>query len=166
MLRIIPHRYPPGCCDSSEKHFSIDVSKRPTKAQREQARADQFREEVKVLRYLPGQDWNDWELDWQESQLRRSPFYTYSEKEHAVLARMRRDAMPFSEWDGYTTRELVIAAHAYRMDCSEHDQKFLEKLHRQDHSTLRRRQMSRLVGICRQVAGLLVAPFDHDRVAA
>jgi hypothetical protein len=52
------------------------------------------------------------------------------------------------------------------MDCSERDQEFLEKLHRQDHGTLRRRQMARLVGICRQVAGILVAPFDHDRVAA
>ena len=70
------------------------MSKRPTKAQREQAGADQFRAEVKALRYLPGQDWNDWELDWQESQIRRPSFYIYSEKEHAVLARMRKDATP------------------------------------------------------------------------
>jgi hypothetical protein len=142
------------------------VSKRPTKAQREQARADQFRAEVKALHYLPGHDWNDWELDWQESQIRRPPFYMYSEKEHAVLARMGRDAAPFSEWDGYTTRELVKAAHAYRMDCSEGDQEFLERLHRQDRDTLRRRQMARLISICRQVSGILIAPFDHDRVAA
>jgi hypothetical protein len=142
------------------------VSKRPTKAQREQARADQFRAEVKALRDLPGQDWNDWELDWQESQIRRPLFYIHSEKEHAVLARMRRDATPFSEWDGYTARELIKAAHAYRMDCSEGDQEFLERLHRRDNDTLRRRQMARLIGICSQVAGILIAPFDHDRVTA
>jgi len=86
------------------------VSKRPTKAERERTRADEFCAEVKALHDLPGHDWNDWELDWQESEMRRPPFYIHSEKEEAVLARMRRDAKPFDGWDSYSTRELIRAA--------------------------------------------------------
>ena len=141
------------------------LPKRPTKADRELVRANQFRAEVLALRQLPDHDWNDWELDWQESQIRRPLFYLYSEKEHAVLARMRRDATSFAGWDDYTVWELIKLAHAYRLDCNERDQAFLERLHRRGAKTLRLREMARLVRLC-GVAGVPIAPFEPQRDAA
>jgi hypothetical protein len=138
-------------------------STKPTKA--EVKRANQFRAEVLELRQLPDHDWNDWELDWQESQIRRPPLYIRSEKEHAVLARMRRDATPFTGWDGYTAWELIESAYAYRLDSDEWDQKFLEKLHRRAATMLRLREMARLVRLC-SVAGIPLMPFEPQEYAA
>jgi hypothetical protein len=141
---------------------SLTLTK-PSKA--ELTRANQFRAEVLALRQLPDHDWNDWELDWQESQIRRQPFYIPSEKEHAVLARMRRDATPFKGWDGYTAWHLIQSAYAYRLDSDEWDQKFLEKHHRRGSTMLRLREMARLVRLC-GVAGIPLSSFDPQRDAA
>jgi hypothetical protein len=142
------------------------VIKRTTKAQKERARAEQFRAEVLALYQLPDHDWNDWELDWLESQLfRRPPLYLPSEKEEAVLARMRRDGAPFTGWDGYTASELIKSAYAYRMDCDKWDDKFLEGLHGRGATTLRLREMARLVRLCR-VAGVALEVFEPEEDAA
>jgi hypothetical protein len=139
--------------------------KPPTKAELARARANQFRAEVLALYQLPDHDWNDWELDWLESQLRRPPLYLPSEKERAVLARMRRDATQFTGWDGYTAWELIKSAYAYRLNADEWDQQFLERLHRRGATTLRLREMARLVRLC-CVAGVPLAPFEPQQDAA
>jgi hypothetical protein len=124
-------------------------------------RAKQFREEVLALYQLADHDWNDWELDWLESELRRHPLYTPSEKESAVLARLHQNTKQFTGWDGYTVSELIKTAHAYRMDDDEWDEKFIEKLHRRGATTLRLREMARLVRLCR-LAGALLARFELE----
>jgi len=139
--------------------------KPPTKAELARARANQFRAEVLALYQLPDHDWNDWELDWLESQLRRPPLYLPSEKERAVLARMRRDATQFTGWDGYTAWELIKSAYAYRLNGDEWDQQFLERLHRRVATTLRLRQMARLLRLC-GIAGVPLAPFEPQQDAA
>jgi hypothetical protein len=142
------------------------VSKRETKADRERARADRFRADVAALYRLSDHDWNDWELDWQESQMRRRPGYVFSDKEHAILERMHRDATPFTAWDGWTVSELIKSAYAYRLDCGEGDQELLEKLHDRGARELRLREMKWLIGVCRHVAGVVLARFEADRFAA
>jgi hypothetical protein len=128
-------------------------------------RANQFRAEILALYRLPDHDWNDWELDWLESELRRHSLYVPSEKERAVLARMQKCLAQFSGWDGYTTWELITAAYAYRLDYSEHEQAFLEKLHGRGATTLRLREMARLVRLC-GVAGFPLVRFEPDQIAA
>jgi pimeloyl-ACP methyl ester carboxylesterase len=150
------------CAGQTADYGSFKLTK-PTKA--ELKRANQFRAEVLELRQLPDHDWNDWELDWQESQIRRPPLYIYSEKEHAVLASMRRDATQFTGWDGYTASELIKSAHAYHLDYNERDQEFIERLHRRGATTLRLREMARLVRLC-GIAGVPLATFDLQRDAA
>jgi hypothetical protein len=118
-----------------------------------------------ALYRLPDHDWNDWELDWLESQLRRPRLYLPSEKEQAVLARMRRDATPFTEWNGYPASELIQSAYAYRLDCDEWDQEFLERLHRRGATTLRLREMARLVRLC-CVASVSIETFEPQQEAA
>jgi hypothetical protein len=144
------------------------VTKALTKAEKAElarAHAKQFREEVSALHQLPDQDWTDWELDWLESELRRSPQYVPSDKEQAVLARIRRSATQFTGWDGYSVPELIKSAYDYRIDCDEWDQEFIEKLHRRGATKLRLREMARLVRLCR-VAGVLLARFDPEQEAA
>jgi hypothetical protein len=133
------------------------------KEARERARA--FREEVSALYELPNHDWNDWELDWLESELRRHSLYLPSEKERAVLARMHRNTTQFSGWDGYTAQELIKSAYANRQDCDEWDGEFLERLHRRGATTLRLREMARLVRLC-GVAGVPLEPFEPQQDAA
>ena len=129
-------------------------------------RANRFRTELLALHQLPDHDWNDWELDWLDSELFRRPaLYEPSEKEAAVLARMRRNTTQFTGWDGYSVPELIKLAYTYRMDCDEWDREFLEKLHRRGATTLRLREMARLVRLCR-VAGILLAQFDPEQDAA
>ena len=71
-------------------------------------RANRFRTELLALHQLPDHDWNDWELDWLDSELFRRPaLYEPSEKEAAVLARMRRNTTQFAGWDGYSVLELI-----------------------------------------------------------
>jgi hypothetical protein len=136
------------------------------KADRERERARAFRAEVLALHQLPDHDWNDWELDWLDGELFRRPsMYEPSEKEAAVLARMRRNTTQFTGWDGYSVPELIKSAYDYRLDCDEWDQQFVERLHRHGSTTLRLREMARLVRLCR-IAGVLLARFDPEREAA
>jgi len=143
------------------------VPKRLTKEELARALAKRWREEVLALRQLPDHDWNDWELDFLESQLfRRPPLYQPSEKEQAVLARMRRDTKQFTGWDGYTVWELIQAVSAYRLDCTERDEAFLDGLQRRGAIsggiTLRRRELARLIRLC-GVAGVSLAPLEYER---
>jgi hypothetical protein len=78
---------------------------------------------------------------------------------------MRRDATPFTGWDGYTAWELIKSAYAYRLEPDEWDQRFLEKLHRRGATVLRLREMARLVRLC-GVAGISLTPFDPQQDAA
>jgi len=155
--RILAHRLPTAS--------ALLVIKPPTKAELARARANQFRAEVLALYQLPDHDWNDWELDWLESQIRRPPLYLHSEKEHAVLARMRRDATQFTGWDDYTAWGLIQSAYAYRLDCDGWDREFLERLHRRGATALRLREMARLVRLC-GVAGVPLTPFEAEQDAA
>jgi hypothetical protein len=78
---------------------------------------------------------------------------------------MRRDATQFTGWDGYTAWELIKSACAYRLNTDEWDQQFLERLHRRGATTLRLREMARLVRLC-CVAGVPLAPFEPQQDAA
>jgi hypothetical protein len=130
------------------------MAKRTTKAQREQAEADRFRATVVSLLHLRHNDWNDWEFDWLSDEVRRSPSYIYTEKEHAVLDRLVKYSKSFTHSSGYTVSELIAIAYPYRFDLDEDGQEFVEKLHGWRATKLKLRQMGRLLRLCRCFAGL------------
>lgn len=130
------------------------MAKRLTKAQREQAEADEFRASALSLLQLQHNDWNDWEYDWLTKEVRRHPSYIYTEKEHAVLDRLKSYAKSFTHIDGYTVPELITIAYPFRFDLGEDDQEYIEKLRRWGATDLKMRQVRRLASICRCFAGL------------
>ncbi len=134
------------------------------KAQRRLDRAHEHRATTERLladpRHLRG-----WFLDWAESELRRDPFYIYSEAEHALLARELEKMRLYPGFGGYTVDELVQAAAAYRADCDLADEEFLDSLISERPTELPQWQLLRLVGICRRVAGVPL-PFQEDLAAA
>jgi hypothetical protein len=137
------------------------MAKRITKAQRARNRADEFRSAVAEL-LQADVIWTAWEENWLVSESRRRPDYIFSEKEHAVLDRMRDTASgPFTGYDAYTVTELIAIAYPWRFDLDEDGEEFLETLHEKMPAGLRKRPLRRLVGICRSFEGLDL-PRDID----
>jgi hypothetical protein len=130
------------------------------KGQRALDRAHEHREAIERLIANP-QQLSDRFLDWADSQLRRDRFYIYSEKEHAYLARELERMRPFDGFDGFTIRELVLAAMTYRADCDLPDQEFLDRLNTTQPTKLPLWQLMWLVGICRHIAGVPL-PYQAD----
>ncbi len=137
------------------------MAKRITKAQRARNRADEFRSTVAEL-LQSDVIWTAWEENWLVSESRRRPDYIFSEKEHAVLDRMRDTASgPFTGYGAYTVAELITIAYPWRFDLDEDGEEFLETLHEKMPAGLRKRPLRRLVGICRSFEGLDL-PRDLD----
>jgi hypothetical protein len=134
---------------------------RRTKAQKAQAEADRFRELVRRLRALQYSDWNDWEWDWLDSEARRRPDYIFSENEHAVLRALMFDSGTFTEYSGYTVPELIAIAYRYRADLDKPGQEFVELLHAWSATSLKRRQIKQLAGICRLSEPIPRDPLVH-----
>lgn len=145
---------------------------RLTKAQRKLAEAQKFRATTKTLLYDRLNDWNDWEFDWLTDEARRPPEYIYSDKEHAVLDRLQYYSRPFTQYAGYTVPELTAIAYASRFDFDDHEQEFVEKIHRWGATTLKRRQIRCLAGLCRRFENVGYDPLpdrdepDEDNLSA
>ena len=137
------------------------MAKRITKAQRARNRADEFRSTVAEL-LQSGVIWTAWEENWLVSESQRRSDYIFSEKEHAVLDRLRDTASgPFAGYGDYTVSELIAIAYPWRCDLDEDGEEFLETLHEKMPAGLRKRPLRRLVGICRSFEGLDL-PRDLD----
>jgi hypothetical protein len=137
------------------------MAKRITKAQRAQDRADEFRSAVAEL-LRSDTIWSTWEENWLVSESRRPAGYIFSDKEHAVLDRMRIAASgPFYNYGDYSVRELIVIAYPWRFDLDEDGSEFLETLNKTEPAGLTLRSLRRLVGICRAFEGLDL-PHDID----
>jgi hypothetical protein len=134
------------------------------KGQKALDRAHKHREDIeRLLATTPHWALRGWFLDWAEGQLRRDRFYLFSDNEHAVLAKELSSRMtPCDGWGGYTVDQLVSAAAVYRPDCTEEDDELLTILQRERPPELPLWLMLRLIGICRQVAGVPVPYSDLE----
>ena len=117
------------CVASADTRLNRTMAKRITKAQREQAKADEFRRIASSLLNLRHNDWNDWEYEWLHDEVRRRPLYIYTEREHEILDKLSVLSKSFTEFGGYTITELIAIAYPFRFDLDEDDQEFLEKLY-------------------------------------
>jgi hypothetical protein len=126
-----------------------------------QLRADQFR--LRVTEILKDPEWLDEGVRyWLEKQLRRERDHIYTENEHAALARIIAAGTLFDSWDGYGVPELLSAACPYRADGDYEDERVLNELEARNVTQLRLGEMSHLVGFCRNVAGVPLAPFKPE----
>ncbi len=126
-----------------------------------QLRADQFRS--RAAEVLKDPDWLDEGVQhWLEKQLRRERGYIYTENEHAALARIIAAGTLFDGWDGYSVPELLTAACRYKADGGYDDERAFDELGARNATQLRLGDMGHLVGFCRNVAGLPLAPFKPE----
>jgi len=136
---------------------------RTTKAQREMARALEFRTSARALLDDPFNDWNDWEVDWLTDEVRRPADYIYSEKEWAVLKRLQHYSKSFSAYADHSVPELVAIAFACRFDFQEHEQEFVETVARWRVTHLKRRQIRWLASLCRRFEDIGYDPLpDYE----
>lgn len=124
-------------------------------------RADKFR--LGAAGILRDPDWLDEGVrHWLEKQLRRERDYIYTENEHAALARIIAAGTLFDGWDGHRVPELLAAACRYKADGDYEDERIFDELIARNATQLRLGEMGHLVGFCRSVAGLLLAPFRPE----
>jgi hypothetical protein len=128
-----------------------------------QLKADQFR--LRVAEILKDPDWLDEGVRyWLQKQLRRERNYIYTENEHAALARIIAAGTLFDGWDGYSVPELLTAACRYKADGDYEDERVFDELAARNTTQLRLGEIGHLVGFCRNVAGLQLAPFQPEIV--
>ena len=130
---------------------------------KEKIRAAQFR--ARAAEILKDPDWLDEGVRyWLEKQLRRESDYIFTENEHAALARIIVAGTLFDNWDGYSVPELLTTACRYKADSNYEDERVFNELKSRNATQLRLGEMGHLVGFCRQVAGLNLAPFKPEIV--
>jgi hypothetical protein len=128
------------------------------RAPNEQIRANEFR--LRAAEVLKDPDWLDEGVrHWLQKELDREAGHVYSQNEHAALARIIAAGTLFDGWDGYTVPILLAAAHLYKADGVYEDERLLDEIEARSVTRLRLGEMSRLVGFCRNIAGVPLAPF-------
>jgi hypothetical protein len=130
---------------------------------KEQIRTDEFR--VRAAELMKDPDWLEEGVRyWLEKELRRPRDYVYTENEHAALAGIIAANTLFDGWDGYSVVELRRAACCYKADGLDEDEQALDDLEARNATKLRLGEMRHLVGFCRSVAGVPLAPFKPNIV--
>jgi hypothetical protein len=112
---------------------------------------------LQTLRDLMPHDWTDWELDWLDSQMRRSMGYERSEKEETVLTQLIDYSRGYTSHAGRNVWDWITVAYKFRFDLSEPQADFVEDLYNRRVALLRTRQLRLLLRILEQQDVLDVA---------
>jgi hypothetical protein len=102
-------------------------------------------------------DWSEWEETFLLDNAQRPADFIYSEAQWAVLNRLISYSQSFTQYNGYTVRELLGIVYRFRYDLDEDAQEFVEKLDRWKATDLKRRQIRCLAGYAR-----MFAPIGRD----
>jgi hypothetical protein len=111
-----------------------------------------FRELARELLELPNSDWTEWEWSWLGQEARRPESYSFSEPEREKLAQIYSYSRLCSDHDGVTIAEMIRVCHRYHSDFAEEDTDFIIELHKSEATSVRIRQLRRLVGLY-EIAG-------------
>jgi hypothetical protein len=111
------------------------------------------RELARELSQLERHDYNDWELTWFDSMLRRHPEHIYSEKEFNKLLELQTFAQVLTSYDGASVQNLVRLAYFARLDLHEDDPnlQWIVALCESGATSLLKRELARLVEICKDI---------------
>jgi hypothetical protein len=109
-----------------------------------------FREIVSELRDLPYSDWTPWEEHvFLRAMLRYSSSYIYSEKERKKLAELCWFSEEVYGHEGVSVERMITSCLRYHMDFQPDDSDWIVELNRRGATFLRRREIKRLVSLCR-----------------
>jgi hypothetical protein len=114
-----------------------------------------FREFAGDLQRLDGNDWTEWEWNWLGEMSRKRHDYKFSEREREKLAQIYSYSRPCSEHDGITVSEMIRICNRYHADFGEEDSDFITELYRLQVTSVRVRQLRRLISLY-EVAGELI----------
>jgi hypothetical protein len=114
--------------------------------------ARRFRAFALRLRQLDRHDYLDHEFDWLDNMIRnRYVGYVYSEREQAFLLRLASYAEVFSSYEGRSVANLIKECHVrlYRLHEDDPRVEWIRDLHNCGASSLLKRQLNRLIDICK-----------------
>ena len=116
---------------------------------------DFFRKFAAELQQLPRNDWTEWEWDWLGAMARKRADYKFSETERKKLAQIYSYSRSCPDHDGVTVAHMIRVCHRYYCDFTEEDADFIVKLHKWGATSVRIRQLRRLVSLY-EVAGEVI----------
>jgi hypothetical protein len=87
---------------------------------------------------------------------RKRDDYKFSETERAKLAQIYSYSRPCIDHDGIAVAEMIRVCHRYHSDFGEEDEDFIVELHKSQVTSVRIRQLRRLVGLY-EVAGEIIS---------
>ena len=107
---------------------------------------------AKRLLDLPRADWNDWELDFLQHMARHKGPDPITTRQCEKLLELRDDAEYYSSVRGFSVQSLINNCWLARdgLD-SEDDRKFIEHLEETGCSSVKRRELSKLLACARQL---------------
>jgi hypothetical protein len=96
-------------------------------------------------------EWTDWEIDFLEGLAARDTAAPISTRQREVLAELDDNAKSYAAFDGLNVATLVRNCWQARADLLEDDEAFIEHLHAQKVTSLKRRPVLRLLACARQL---------------
>ena len=115
-----------------------------------------FRNFARELQELKQNDWTEWEWYWLGEMSRKRDDYKFSETERNKLAQIYSYSRLCADHDGVPVAEMIRICHRYHSDFGEEDAEFVVALHKFGATSVRIRQLRRLVSLY-ELAGELIA---------
>ena len=107
---------------------------------------------AKRLLDLPRADWNDWEIDFLQHMARHKGLDPITTRQCEKLLELRDEAQDYSSVHGFSVQSLIKNCWHARNDLdSEDDRKFIEHLKETSCSSVKRRQLRKLLVCARQL---------------
>jgi len=110
-----------------------------------------FRSLARQLLRTPGTAWTEWELDFLESMSVREPDSGPSTRQCEVLLDLRDSTLSYSRIDGFSVQALIENTWRARFDLGDDDERFVDELHALCATSVKRRQLLRLLVCARKV---------------
>ena len=107
---------------------------------------------AKRLLELPHTDWNDWEVDFLQHMARDKGPDPITTRQGEKLLELRDDAEYYSSVRGFSVQSLIKNCWLARDDLdSEDDRKFIAQLKETSYSSIKRRQLRKLLACVREL---------------
>jgi hypothetical protein len=109
-----------------------------------------FRRIVQELIDLADSDWTYWEENWLPAMLRYPKDHGYTETEREKLAQLCWLSEPCFGHDGLSVEHMITTCLRYHADFSESVSDFILELQKRGAKLVRRRELRKLVALCRE----------------
>jgi hypothetical protein len=106
---------------------------------------------AKRLLILPHADWNDWEIDFLQHMGRHKGPDPITTRQGEKLLELRDDAEYYSSVRGFSVQSLIKNCWLARDELDNGDRKFVELLKETSYSSIKRRQLRKLLACAREL---------------